>query len=281
MRDASQPPPRQDGRVARALMLLSLQRGHYAPITVGRTRRSAYISALDEANAGDLRPLVRFFARLEEQALRAEMQAPLSPVAQGTGAVAIARAYASRLKAREIENHTVKRQKGTEFANAPHRYLTNLLNDLAGQVSEAFKDADPQARASVDAAAPQEEKATYWKGQLAHAAKLADFYANLAEGAWWVRLHLRMRGYLLRFITAVQKVGHGETGVLALTCYAEVLDVSSDSTTLLWRVFDPSNLPDSVTFVYTDDADARWAEVTETVDAALSVAIRQFAEDLP
>jgi prophage maintenance system killer protein len=276
------PFPDGNGRVARALTLLALQRGQYAPIAVDRVQRTEYIAALDEANDGDLRALVRFFARIEEKALRAELQAPLTPVPESAGAVAVARAYASRLKAREVENQALKAQKATELAGVLHSRLTRFLENTSHQVQEAYREFDPSAIASVDNAAPPNPKAKYWHGQLVHAARLADFYANLSEGSWWVRLHLRLRGNLLRFITTIQKVGRGETGVLALTVFAEVLssDTENGAPALLYRVFEHPHVPESVTLIYTDDAETRWEDVHQVVDAALSSAISRFSEDL-
>lgn len=43
-----------NGRVGRALTLLDLLRGDYAPLVVDRTRRDAYLASLDAANQGDL-----------------------------------------------------------------------------------------------------------------------------------------------------------------------------------------------------------------------------------
>ncbi|GAA0400053.1 hypothetical protein Acor_22580 [Acrocarpospora corrugata] len=272
-----------NGRVARALTLLALQKGHFAPIAVDRLQRAEYIAALDEANSGDLRPLVRFFALLEERALRAELQAPLSPSPQASGAVAVARAYATRLRAREVTDRNLKAERSAQLATAAHTRLVDFLRALSTQLEEVFRELDRRAMVSLDSAVPPDEKAGYWHGQLVHAANLADFYTNLSAGSWWARLHLRLRGSLLRFITAVQKVGQGETGVLAVTVYAEVLNAAptdSDRQELLFRVFEHSNTPDSATLVYTDDLDARWPEIQQLVDDALASAIGRFSEHL-
>ncbi len=251
------PFPDGNGRVARALTLLSLQRGQYAPIAVDRVQRGEYIAALDEANDGDLRPLVRFFARIEEKALRAELQAPLSPVPESAGAVAVARAYASRLKAREVENQALKAQKAAELADMLHDRLAQFMENTSYQVQSAFREFDASTVATTDYSAPPNVKSKYWHGQLVHAARLADFYTNLSDGSWWIRLNLRLRGNLLRFIAAIQKVGRGETGVLALTVFAEVLssDTENGTPALLYRVFEHPHVPDSVTLIYTDHAE--------------------------
>ncbi|NAS21299.1 hypothetical protein GT755_06320 [Herbidospora sp. NEAU-GS84] len=272
-----------NGRVARALTLLSLQRGHYAPITVDRLQRGEYIAALDEANAGDLRPLVRFFARLEERALRAEIQAPLSPVPQASGALAVAKAYATRLRAREVGELKTKADRSARLAGAVHAHLVRYFEPFSIDLGNVFREFDPRSVTSVDHAAPPDAKSGYWHGQLVHAANLADFYTNLADGSWWVRLHLRVRGSLLRFIAAVQKVGQGETGVLAVTVYGEVLSASStagERQELLFRIFEHANTPDSATLVYTDDVEERWPEIQQLVDDALADAIGRFSTHL-
>jgi prophage maintenance system killer protein len=274
-----------NGRVARALTLLALQRDHFAPIVVDRGQRTEYIEALEQANSADLGPLVRFLARLEERALRAELQTPLAPDLSVTGAVAVARAYASRLKVRDVEGRQLRKRQAEELAGQIHSRLLAFLEPMRVQLQNEFREADSSAVVSIENAIPPDPRATYWHGQLVKAARLADFHANLAEGSWWVRLHFRLRSSLLRFIVAVQKVGRGDTGVLALTVHAELRDeVKSDPedpiSPQFSGIFDHGNAPDSVTFVYTDDSEIRWAEVERVVEAALSAAIGRFAEQL-
>src|SRR5690606_25547024 len=80
-----------NGRVARCLTLLGLLRHDLAPLVVDRRERDRYLRCLDEANAGDLRPLIRFFAELEIVALRSELEQPATAEAAATaqGAVAV------------------------------------------------------------------------------------------------------------------------------------------------------------------------------------------------
>ncbi|MDQ1306209.1 MAG: hypothetical protein QG671_2041, partial [Actinomycetota bacterium] len=51
----------------------------------------------------------------------------------------------------------------------------------------------------------------------------ADFYTNITGGTWWASLRLTVLGQKLRYVAVLQKVGHGETGVLALTIFAEAV----------------------------------------------------------
>ena len=69
--------PFQDGngRVARALTLYALERRKYAPMVVDRESRAHYLSALDDANDGNLVPLCKLFAQLLDRSIRYEMEA--------------------------------------------------------------------------------------------------------------------------------------------------------------------------------------------------------------
>jgi len=273
-----------NGRVARALTLLLLLEAKYAPLVVDRRDREAYIGALEAANEGDLRPLVRLFARLEIVALRAELERPAKPAAEMAGAVNVARAYAERLKDLRAADIAEKSQRVQTLADDIHRRLLSHLEEVARGIIEAFTDTetDPDARYSLYGARPPDPRATYWKRQIITAARQVDFYANLAGGSWWIRLHVTVLGQTLRYLVAVQKVGHAETGVMAITAYAESLVPESPDET---DMHTPEPLlelkpTDSVTLVYTDNPDERWEEIEEFVDNTLSAAVDRFAQHL-
>ncbi len=271
-----------NGRVARALTLLLLLQAKYAPLVVDRRDREAYISALEAANEGDLRPLVRLFARLEIVALRAELERPAKPTVKVAGAVSVARAYAERLKDLRTAGTDEKAGRAAALAADVQRRLVAHLDELARGLQEAFAEVDPDAHYTLFDAAPPDPRATYWKRQVIAAARQVDFYANLARGSWWVRLHVTVLGQTLRYLVAVQKVGHGETGVLAVTAFAESLVPESPDET---EAHTPEPLlelkpTDSVTLVYTHDAGEKWEEIENFVDDTLSAAVDRFAQRL-
>lgn len=64
--------PFQDGngRVARALASIDFIKGGLFPLLVRRGERETYIDALRNADADDLRPLVKFFADVQQRLVR-------------------------------------------------------------------------------------------------------------------------------------------------------------------------------------------------------------------
>jgi len=268
-----------NGRVARALSLLVLLRAHYAPLVISRHQRTEYIEALEKANTGDLRALVRLFARSEGIALRSELIRPVEAVPTG-GALEVARAYAQRLHALDIGGNQDRIAQTQALADQLHDRINAYLGGIRPDLQDAFRLADQSATASVYDGRPGTDQGQYWRTQLIRTAKAVDFYTNLRDGSWWVNLRLNVLSQTLRYVVAIQRVGRGETGVLAITTFAESIDRTGEgeerrSTTLLHP--DPE---DSVTLVYSDDAGARWGEVAELVDRTLAAAIAAFSNGL-
>lgn len=269
-----------NGRVARALTLLTLLRSHYAPLVVDRRQRADYIAVLELANMGDLRPLVRFLARLAGIALRSELFRPEAAVPAGAGAVDVARAYAERLQALGRRRDELVPKKTHDLAGAMHVRLRQYLYQQRDQFREVFRSVDEDADAVVHQAAPGDDRARWWRAQLIRTANAVDFYSNLHDGSWWSHLKLTVFAQTLRYVVAVQKVGRGETGVLAVTAFAESADTHAEPGATRPVPLLSSTPDDSVTLVYTDSADARWPEVCELVDRTLAAAIANFSNAL-
>jgi prophage maintenance system killer protein len=274
-----------NGRVARALSLLVLLRNRYAPLVVDRHSRADYISALEAATDGDPRPLVRLFARLEVVALRAELERPALATATGASAVEVANAYVARLRALRGENTADERAAGARvFASSLLPRVVEYLHGVGEGLDGAFTSLDPSTHHTVDTAAPGDERSGWWRAQIIRTAREAGFYTNITGGTWWANLRLTVLGQRLRYVVILQKVGHGETGVLALTIFAEsVTDAPSSDPAAPQSVFLPllkTSDAESVTFVYTDDVDQRWDDVRGTIDRTLAATVAAFASGL-
>lgn len=271
-----------NGRVARALTLLVLLKSHYAPLVVDRATRSAYIDALDRANDGDLRDLVRLFARLEIVALRSELERPAEAALEGAGAVEVARAYADRLRTLQASGATQRSLEAEILAKSVHERIHAYVDELGRSVRDQFRQIDSRAWTSVDSAMPPDSKALFWSAQILRTAREVDFFTNLAKGTWWTRLHLTVLDHTLRYGAVIQKVGHGESGVLAVTAFAESLpprDIDDEERPLPQPVL-RSSPSDSVTLVYGDDSESHWREICALLDSTLAAAVASFAQQL-
>lgn len=271
-----------NGRVARALMLLVLLQSKFSPIVVRRDDREPYIEALDLANDGNLEPLIRYFARLEEDAIRTELAYRETVVAES--AVEVAKQYALRLK-NKFEASDSDRREGVEAIAA---HLVNAikltLEETANELKLSVKEIDENADSWVAWGEPNTEKGRYFNFQIVRAAREVDFYANLEEGAWWVTINLKLRSSLMRFGAIIQKVGRGESGILALTFFGEV-----SSNSFSHSEEDSRHAPepilslkpsDAVNFLHTDDAQTAERLALQAVDRTLTATVSQFFEKL-
>jgi len=270
-----------NGRVARALTLQELLRAKYAPLVVDRRQRHDYISALDAANSGDLGDLVRFFGRLEIAALQSTLAQPVALAGQGDAA-SVVRAYARRLGQIRDATSQEKAQGVGRVADEISARITSYLDEQRKELHDSLRTIDSAAWAAVRSAAPPDEKASWWRRQIIQAARAIDFYTNLGGGTWWSRLQLEALGDRLRFLAVVQKVGHGDSGVLAVTVYAERVHPESGefpATSEPEPVLELSPT-DSVSLAYSDEPGERWPEVEELLRRKLREAVEYFVERL-
>ncbi|UGQ15655.1 Fic family protein [Yinghuangia sp. ASG 101] len=269
-----------NGRVARCLTLLGLLKCDLAPLVVDRRERDRYLRCLDQANEGDLRPLVRFFAELEIVALRSELERP--PAAPSGGALAVLGAGVNRLRGLNAESGARQRSESIQaLAGAVQNRIEHWLDGMAGQFKQLLTEIDPRAVATVQSATPPDERARFWRWQGVQAARSVDFFANLSDGTWWTRLRLSCLGQELRYLVFLQKVGRGETGVLALTVYAESFAPEPGEVTRQEsRPLVVSTPTETVTWIYTDSPESREENVVEVLDATLAAALHKFTSGL-
>ncbi|MFF0307551.1 Fic family protein [Streptosporangium sp. NPDC004379] len=272
-----------NGRVARALTLLVLLRDNYAPLVVDRSQRARYIDALDQANAGDLAPLIRLFARLEISALRFELEAPSVLRETAGGAAEVARAHADRLRLNLVAKDSAGRSgPAVRLAGSLQTKITHYLRKQGDALRDAFATIAPETVVHVHHAEPPSQRSLLHRDRFRAMANSAGFRPNLNEGVWWATLYMEIVGYALHFHTAIIKAGPPNTGALVFTVSAAVSPPgeieSNDLPVPVWAC-DPTP-DDSVTLVFSDAPDARWPEITEVIDQVLTAAVDQLGQQL-
>ncbi|ROR65800.1 Fic family protein [Agrococcus jenensis] len=271
-----------NGRVARALTLLALMHGQFVPIVVRRDSREEYIDALDLANRGDLEPLIRFFARLEEQAALAELE--IRPTTVATSAVEVAQEYARSLKARLEFSNTERREGAEALATDLNSKTNELLVETAAELQAVFAEIDPRADVWTDSQQPPSEKSKWWRAEIIRAAREVDFYSNMSDGVWWSKLTARVLERELHYVAVVQRVGHGETGILALTFFAESKVARRDKAGASSQTPQPFERlirlrpSDSVTFLHTDEVEEAWGKALDAINKTLTASVASFLD---
>ncbi len=205
--------PFQDGngRIARALGTLVFLKAGWFPLVVRDRGREPYIGALEAADAGDLRPLVRCFSDLQRGELgranaiahdirqadrvseaiasvRRELQAPMDSLSEWDATVAIAAGLRDRAESR----------------------LAGVAEELTSQLSGVLD----HGRYTTDGRADREDGSHYFRHQIVQTANELEYTANPGIYRAWARLVLRNSNQT-EILVSFHGLGRGFMGLLA------------------------------------------------------------------
>lgn len=268
--------PFQDGngRVARALTLLSLERRKYPPMVVDRDSREAYLRDLDRANTGDLAPLGKLFAKLVMRSIRRELQEPIpQPVPQT--AREVARAFARSLERREHEETDQRTQAVHLRAQQIHGRLKNWFEEANRDLREDFAEAGRKLSTWTDNADPEDsDRSRWWAYEIIRTAKRAEHFAVMSADRWWTLLGMTVNGHQLRFVASIHHVGSLRTGVMAITTFGEIR-AKGQGDPRYEDTFVSTSI-DAFTFSHDEEVEDRAKELYDWLDESLAVALQRF-----
>lgn len=272
--------PFQDGngRVARALTLLSLERRRYPPLVVDRDRRDKYLDALNQANDGDLAPLGRLFAKLAMRSIRRELEEPKEELKLGPRpqtAKEVARFHARKLKRQEQEE-TERRELAVQIrAQQIHSRIEDWLKTAGKDLKQVYTEEGRKVEVwTAKAAFDDPERAGWWRYQIIQSAKRAEHYADLSPGAWWTLIGMRINGIRTRFVASIHHVGSTRTGVMAITSFGDIRAAGEESSNKDAFVEASS---DAFTFSHDEEVEDRADELYEWLDQSLAVVLMEMS----
>ena len=266
--------PFQDGngRVARALTLLSLGKTRFPPLVVDRKNRHFYLNALDSANDGELTPLGRLFARLAMRSIRRELEEPDRRPVPRT-ARETARAFAQSMERQKFEKAKQKEKAVLIRADQLHGRIQDWFEETGKDLQKVFIEEGAGVSIWTDYASPDDLRSRWWRRQIIKTAQQAEHYADLSN-AWWTMLKTTVDGYQLRFIISIHHVGSRRTGVMAITSFGDIRIPDEENSTHE-DGFVPTSW-DAFTFTYDEPVEERSGELYEWLDQSLTVALREL-----
>ncbi len=181
--------PFQDGngRIARSLASLVFIQAGLFPLVVRRDDRIAYISALEEADAGDLKPLVDLFVKLQtdqfKKAIRISEQVLTDnrPLDELVGGV--------------VEGLRQKQRQEREALQTVFRHAELHEETVLLELEQLRNKLLPQIRAiNSDFGCVVDRSSTdndyWWRSDVVETARRLHYYANTQAYRSWVRLRL-------------------------------------------------------------------------------------------
>lgn len=267
--------PFQDGngRVARALTLLSLGSHHYPPLVVDRENRDTYLDALDKANDENLTPLGKLFTKLAMRSIRRELEEPIpGPLPQT--AREVARAFAQSLERKRHEEAEQTELAVHIRANQLHGRMGSWFEENEGYLRDIFTDRALTVSAWTGEATPDDRRTNYWRRQIITTARRAEHFADLSSSTWWTLLGVRVDGYQMRFVASIHHVGSRRTGVMAITSFGEIR-IQDEEASTHESIFVETSW-DAFTFTHDEEVEDRAGELYQWLDQSLTVALREL-----
>lgn len=232
--------PYQDGngRVARALVTLVLIKYELFPIVITRDQRPQYISALEEADEENLKPLTRLFAEIEKKTILEAISLPPDSEPETSKAVLndVTDAIASKLRRRRDEVRQKLRLVNSLaelLQTSLHEHLRNLANSVVSQLRESV---NLQAGIHVMSGGPDHlyngKPTEHWYHyQVYKTAQETNQRVNFDENHYFVRARISGEQFpWLTFVISFHHVGHELSGVMEVTAFAEILYPRTDDT---------------------------------------------------
>jgi Fic family protein len=211
--------PFQDGngRVARILASLVFLRAGGFPLGVHRDKRSAYITALENADDGDLKPLVNLFVEIEEQAILQALNIAEKPKRVDE----VLEAITERLK-KKTEEEDLKDGKVIGLARRLIQETTNRLTSIAEEWEPKLKQVDSQITVRVELGNQYSVSDSDYTYDTLEEVLKKGYETNLRIMWHWIRLRYENLSDIADYIIVFHNYGSEFQGALAVLTFVKI-----------------------------------------------------------
>ncbi len=211
--------PFQDGngRVARALASVDFIKAGLFPMLVRRTERDRYIDTLRAADGGDLRPLVAYFASVQQALLRRAISEAEGAIDAKSG-LANVLAAAAQKRVRRIEASATERKILRDRMAVLMGEAQAVLHAVGGEVKKQVQGITVQPVRRADVGTRH-----YFRDQLVKIGEVHGYWVDLNEYRDWVRLQLRDGG-VTDIVVACHLIGNPSPGAGVAVVFVEHRD---------------------------------------------------------
>jgi len=215
--------PFQDGngRVARALASLILIKEGLFPLVLTRDDKWNYIEALEAADAGDLRSLVKVLAKHQRIQFRRATALADAIHSEFDDVNALLDELADVAESK-VRAQTADMRKVFDRAHELENYVEQRLTAIAPQLKSIVQRIDQTG--GVQVARSTKENDFYYKGQIIHNAKdHLRYFADTLEYKSWVSLTLYWKRRA-KLVYAIHGIGRPFSGSLVCAPFLEFYD---------------------------------------------------------
>ncbi|MCK5743458.1 MAG: Fic family protein [Caldisericia bacterium] len=211
--------PFQDGngRTARALASLIFIRGYLFPLIIDRDERDQYIEALEDADRGNLKPLVKIFSKFQKREL--EKAFGFAGDSRKVSIIGYIEDLAEKQRVKSIE----AKYKNVEVIS---KILEDIVYEnftgLSMEMGSRFED----WTADVDRSDKTQNNHDWYKAQIFETANKNNlrYYVNFENYQKWLRLRVRTEGKKLgrnaELVISFHGFGYEFAGIIAVSAFA-------------------------------------------------------------
>jgi prophage maintenance system killer protein len=275
--------PFQDGngRVARALASLVFLREGIFPLVVRESDRKRYIGALETADAGDLGPLVSFFAQRQREAILKALglEQPLQQTGHVGQIVESAFEVLRNRVSREQQQLSVVYEHAAKlFEQVKHKFsdLAASLDRQLGLLTPPQKTAKYGAHSNyADNTKPNQQH--YFQKQIVDMAKHFGYFANFERLRTWVRITLTT-DQDFDYVVSFHGYGPGDTGILVASAFTYIKVPREEGSPELMERHPATT--EVFQFNYAEAFDSTEKRFLDWLDGSISIALAEWKRSL-
>lgn len=222
--------PYQDGngRVARALASLVFLRASWFPLVVERTDRDCYIEALENADHGQLIPLVVLFSQVQKRTLT-KAQTLAADVLTTTSASLVVKTTTDAILDSIGKHYT---QKASALTTERLKKLVAIQEELAKIAVARFEEVSGQLLKILQAddkaygswtEYSNDQNDNWYYNQIIEMARVLAYFADIRDYRRWVRLKIKeqRQAYI---VLSFHSLGAKFVGIGAVSAFLEFRD---------------------------------------------------------
>ncbi|WP_413163084.1 Fic family protein [Capilliphycus salinus ALCB114379] len=246
--------PFQDGngRVARCLASLVFIQASWFPLVLTRDDRAVYITALEEADQGNLSSLINLFAKSQKQAFLRSLGLSEQVLSKARRTQVIISSIAEKLKRNQSASIQERCKKAESFATNLFDIAVNRLEDVADEIKLSVQNFIDDAQVFTISSPLGDSRSYYHRYQVVETAKQLGYFANIRNYHTWIQLVINVETSTT-LLLSFHVLGHEYRGLLVCTACAYHRDDSEEGERNISEIQSLTDSP--FQFSYADEED--------------------------
>ncbi len=245
--------PFQDGngRVARCLASLVFIQTSWFPLVLTRDDRAAYIDASEQADKGNLSPLVSLFSKSQKQAFIRSLGLSEQILSETRRTQVVIASIADKLRQNQQTTIQDRCRKVEGFATNLFEIASERLQEIVSDIRLSLQNLMRDVPVFTISAPSDRSKSYYHRYEVVETAKQLGYFANIRSYHNWIKLIIDV-GSPTVILLSFHVLGHEYIGLLVCSACAYHKDDTDEGERTI--VNDIQSLSDSpFQFSYADE----------------------------